>query len=135
MKPTLTIKAFSKSLTREKIKDTGILVAIVLNILGIWSNNTQLFYYTIPILFITMLVPNLFFPVAFILYGLSNIIGKVLQQIILSALFFLMITPIAILRKAMKKDVLKLHAFKKSNNSTFIDREHEYSSKDFEKPF
>lgn len=135
MKHFSSIKTFIKSLTREKIKDTGILVGIALIILGNWSNNTQLFYYTIPILFITILVPNLFFPVAFILFGLSSIIGKIFQQIILSVLFFLMITPIGVLRKAMKKDVLKLRAFKKSNNSTFVNREYKYSSKDFDKPF
>ncbi|NSW45218.1 MAG: hypothetical protein HPY79_05340 [Bacteroidales bacterium] len=129
------IKEFYPSLSREKVKDTGIIVAIFLILWGYWSNNDYIYIYIIPILLITILIPNLFYPIAFLIFGFANIIGKITQLIIFSILYFFLITPISLFRKALKKDSLKIYGFKKTNNTAFIDREHEYTYLDLENPY
>jgi hypothetical protein len=49
--------------------------------------------------------------------------------------FFLMVTPIAILRRLAGKDSLKLRAFKASQDSAMLERNHTFVSQDLEKPY
>lgn len=61
--------------------------------------------------------------------GLSKILGYISSRIILSVVYFLVLTPLALLRRMLRQ--------KKSfiNSSNFHLREHVFSKSDFEKPF
>lgn len=61
---------------------------------------------------------------------IAHILGWINTRVLLSLVFFLFLTPIALLRKLFsKKDPLKL---KNTQTSTFVDRNHTYVSKDLE---
>lgn len=63
-------------------------------------------------------------------YKIAHVLGWINTRILLSLVFFLFLTPIALLRKVFsKKDPLKL---KNSRTSTYVDRNHTYVSKDLE---
>jgi len=67
--------------------------------------------------------------IAWLWSGFSKILGYVSSRIILSIVYFIVLTPLALLRKisGRKKPV--------SNFSNFLIREHVFSKSDFEKPF
>lgn len=60
----------------------------------------------------------------------GEIVGWLMHRIILSILFYLILTPIALLKKIMGNDSLQIS--RKERNSTFIPRNHLYSPKDME---
>ncbi len=63
-------------------------------------------------------------------YKLAEGMGFVMSRIILSGIFFLFLTPIALLTQFRRGDSLRL---KKSDGSYFTTRNHPYSKKDLEK--
>lgn len=68
-------------------------------------------------------------------YGLGAILNAISSRIILTLIFFLVVTPVAVVRKISGADALKLKQFKKDNKSAMVIRDHEYKAGDFEKTF
>jgi hypothetical protein len=63
---------------------------------------------------------------------LAQILGYIVPNILLSVVFFLLLTPLAILFRLFNKDVLMLS---NSQDSYFIDIEREIQKNDFEKVY
>jgi len=82
-----------------------------------------------------MTVPSVFKPFAKLWFGLSHFIGTFLSKIILSIVFYTIITPMGLLRQMMGKDSLMLKKFKRGSNSVFVERNHTYKSEDILKPY
>jgi len=59
----------------------------------------------------------------------------VVSKILLSILFFLVVLPIGLLRKIMGKDSMQMKSWKKSSESVFRQRNHQFSAKDLETPY
>ena len=65
--------------------------------------------------------------------GIAKVLGFINSHIILGAVFFLILTPLALIRRLGKKDLLQLR--KKAAGSYFADRSHKYTGKDLENPW
>lgn len=63
-------------------------------------------------------------------YKLLELVGFVNSRIILSLIFFIFLTPLALLSRMRKSDSLRL---KKADGSCFTERNHLYTKKDLEK--
>ncbi|MHA4738417.1 SxtJ family membrane protein [Dyadobacter sp. MSC1_007] len=63
-------------------------------------------------------------------YKLAEILGAINGKILLSAVFFIVLFPVALLAKLGKKN--PLHLKKEEGDSVFIERNHKYSAKDLE---
>jgi len=63
------------------------------------------------------------------------LMGTVMSKVLLSILFFLVITPIGVLRRLFGKDSLKLRDFKASRDSATVERNHVFTAQDIEKPY
>ena len=73
--------------------------------------------------------------IAWFWYKLAAVLGKINGFILLTILFYLILTPIALLSKLFKKDELQLKKKNNSNASYFVERNHSYSKKDLENPW
>ena len=60
-------------------------------------------------------------------YKLGDLLGFVVSKVVLGAMFYLLLTPIAFFHNLFNKDTLKL---KRTNNSLWIPRDHQYEDKD-----
>jgi hypothetical protein len=129
------MRSLSKSISKDQSKDTGMVVVLLLLILGYYNMNNIFYLLAIILLMIDMIVPLVFTPVAFIWLGFSRILGNITSKIILTVIFFIIVWPIALIRKIMGKDSLQLRLFKKSNGSTFKVRNYTYKAEDLEKPY
>ena len=81
---------------------------------------------------------GLFFPwlsewITTLWMGLANLLGKISSTILLTIVFYLILTPVALLRKLFRKENNTDQASK--NNSAFQERNHTFSSADLENPW
>lgn len=60
---------------------------------------------------------------------IAMVLGWINTKIILSLVFFIFLTPFALLSRIFSKNALQL---KKSGNTTFVERNHKYDKKDLE---
>lgn len=65
--------------------------------------------------------------------GIGHVLGWINTNIILALLFFLVLLPLALLRRAFAKDPMGRK--KKQDGSYFVEREHTFTKKDLEKPW
>jgi hypothetical protein len=86
-------------------------------------------------LIVDMTVPQLYRPVAVLWLGLSHLLGTVVSKILLTLVFFGVVTPIGLARKLLGFDSLKLRDFKSGEHSVMLIRNHIFTGKDIEKPY
>jgi hypothetical protein len=128
-------KPFWLSATREQAKDTG--MALVLISLIVFFATREIRYATIAagILLLDMISPSLFKPAAKLWFGLSHVLGTVMSKVLLSLIFYLVLSPMGILRTLSGKDPMRARQFKKGEGSVFRVRDHAFVAADIEQPF
>ena len=84
---------------------------------------------------VTMTAPRLFRPAAVVWLGLSHVLGSVMSRVLLAVVFFGLVTPIGLLRRALGRDALRLRAFKAGGESVMVARDHTFTPGDLEKPY
>ena len=125
----------NKNPTREQCKDTGIILGIFLLFFSIKFSNNTLFLITFVVLIFVIIFPNIFKLLAILWFGFSHLLGTVMTKLLLTIIFYLVVAPVSIIRKLMKKDGMNLKGFKSSSKSVWVNRDHEITKKDLFKPF
>jgi len=128
-------QSFWLSATREQAKDTG--MALVLISLIVFFATREIRYVTIAtlLLVLDMISPALFKPAAKLWFGLSHVLGTVMSKILLSIIFYLVLSPMGMLRTLSGKDPMRTRQFKKSEGSAFRVRGHAFVAADIEQPY
>jgi hypothetical protein len=126
---------FWLSATRDQARDTG--MALVLVSLIVFFVTREIRYVTIAtgLLLLDMIAPALFKPAAKVWFGLSHVMGTVMSKILLALVFFLVLTPMGLLRAMLGKDPMRVRQFKKDTTSAFRVRDHAFTPADIEQPF
>ena len=119
----------------SQTRDTGILFGVISVFLGLYSPYKFWFFIAIGILLITLLIPILLKPLAFLWFEFSKLLGWVMSRIVLFVIFYGLVTPVGLIRKAIGKDSMRLAEFKKGGKTAFTQRNHEFSSSDLKYPF
>ncbi len=126
---------FLKKITPDQAKDTGMAMILICLILGFISKNIFFYNVAIPLLILNMTFPLAYKPIAKVWLLFSHILGAVVSKIIISAVFFIIVTPIGIIRRLFRYDSLQLKKWKKNKSSVFEVRNQTFELKDIEKPF
>jgi hypothetical protein len=121
--------------TPAEARDTGMAVVLICLLLGYWGILVQFLPISIFLLLLTMVWPNAFRPLAVIWFGLSRLLGEVVSRVVLTVLFFLLVTPIGLIRRWTGADDLQLKKWKKGEDSVFVLREGPVKDKDLVQPF
>jgi hypothetical protein len=79
--------------------------------------------------------PKAFKPLAGLWFGLSHLMGQVVSKIVLTLAFFLIVTPIGVIRRWMGADSLQLKKWKKGDSSVFVERRGAIQDKDLLEPY
>ena len=119
---------------KTKNIEFGMMVTLVLLIITLWKRNDW-YLYAIITLAVAMLIPVLYTPFAWFWFRLAKILEQTTSKIILFLVFFIVITPVGIIRRLTRKDTLQLKRFQKDKRSVFEEKEHRYTQKDMEKQF
>ena len=129
------IELSMKKISKEQSRDTG--MAVVLLLLLVFASKKREGYLLAAIVLnvVNMAVPQVYKPLAVVWLGFSELLGAVMSRVLLSIVFFGVVTPIAIFRRLAGKDSLKLRAFKKSKDSVMVERNHTFAARDLERPY
>ncbi|MGH7782254.1 MAG: SxtJ family membrane protein [Candidatus Binatia bacterium] len=124
-----------RKITKDQSRDTGMAMVLLLLIVFISKKREGLLIGAIVMHVLNMTVPQFYRPIAVLWLGLSDLLGAVMSRVLLSIVFFAVVTPIGILRRLAGKDSLKLRAFKASKDSVMLERNHTFVGRDLERPF
>jgi len=126
---------FKKKITKDQSRDTGMAMVLFLLLLAVSPKRHGYLIAAIVLHTMNMIVPQIFRPVAVVWLGLSTLLGEVVPKVLLSIVFFLVVTPIGFLRRLAGKDALKLREFKGSQDSVMLERNHLFIGQDLERPY
>ena len=101
-------------------------------VLGLLTDAGWLFKLAIPVLALTMIAPRVYNPLAVVWLGLSYLLGTVISRILLTAVFFVVVLPVALIRRMLGKDSLQLRQFGKGKESVMKVRDHMYVPADID---
>jgi hypothetical protein len=124
-----------RKITKDQSRDTGMAMVLLLLIVCVSRKREGWLFAAILLHVVNMTVPQIYRPIAVLWLGLSELLGAVVQRILLSIVFFFVVTPIGILRRLLGKDSLKLRAFKAGKESVMLERNHTFIGRDLERPF
>ena len=121
--------------SRDKNKDTGLVVLLVLAWLYFRTGEVVLLQAAVLLLFVTLLLPVVLTPLTRVLHGFSERMGLLVFRAMLAAVFFCIVTPVGILRRLTRQDRLLMQRWKKGRESVFAHRNRQFSSTDLEHLF
>jgi|TARA_B110000003_G_scaffold273478_1_gene311303 hypothetical protein len=113
-------------------KSFGIVFFIVFIIIGFWPlldiNTYRLWAIIIAFIFLALGLVNskLLTPLNILWFKFGIFLGKIVSPIVMGVIFFFVVTPIAILMRISKKDLLNL---KFNNKETYWIKKSNYKSK------
>ncbi len=126
---------FQNKVTVEQMKDTASAAVLILLLIDQFLVDDKLGIITIVVLVVSMIWPRSFKTLAFIWFGFSKLMGSILSKVLLSITYFILVTPVGLLRRLIGADSLKLKEWKKNQQSVFRNRDHLFSEKDLKNPF
>ena len=126
---------FPKTISKKQASDSGMALVLILMLIGLFSENPMYYKIAIPILVMNMIYPMFYYYFAILWIGISHVIGTVVSKILLSIIYFIVVFPMAMVRKLMGKDTLRLKQFKKSKSSVMNVRNHQFTADDMKHPF
>lgn len=121
--------------TDAQTKDTGLAMTLILMLVIYFSEKYVLVLPAIAVLVLTMTLPAVFKPLAFLWFGVSNILGMVVSRILLTAVFFVVATPVGLMMRMTGKDSMQVKAWKNGADSVFSKRDHTFTANDLEQPY
>lgn len=124
-----------KKITKDQSRDTGMAMVLLLLIADLYAGRRGLILAAGFLQVVTMTLPQVFRPIAVVWFGLSKVLGEVASRILLSIVYFGVLTPIGLLRRLGGKDPLLLRSFKASDASVMIQRDHKFSGQDIVRPY
>tara|TARA_B100001559_G_scaffold238350_1_gene201317 strand:- start:54 stop:434 length:381 start_codon:yes stop_codon:yes gene_type:complete len=116
----------------KKNKQFGYLFFLIFLIIGLWpllnSEKINLFFIFISSIFLilTLINSRILTPLSNLWIKFGELLGKVIAPIVMGFVFFLILTPISLLLRIFKKDLLKLNY--KSDASYWIKRDKDIGS-------
>ncbi|MDN5205406.1 SxtJ family membrane protein [Fulvivirgaceae bacterium BMA10] len=126
---------FPTSISKQQTVDTGMAMILILLLIGFFTDQVIYYKICIPVLVLNMTVPKIYYPLAIVWFGLSNLLGMVMSRVLLSVVFSLVVVPIGALRKMMGKDSMQLKNWKKDSGSAMKTLNKTFTSRDLERPY
>ena len=123
------------SSTKEQAKDTGMAMVLICLLLGYWGKFPKFLPVSLVLLILTMAWPNAFRPLAVLWFGLSHLLSRVMSRVILTLVFFIVVTPIGVIRRLCGADAMQLKKWKQGRGSVFVVREGVIQGKDMANPY
>jgi len=119
----------------DQAHDTGLAMCLLLLILSYIGNYFRLIPVAILLLFLSMAWPNVFEPLSKWWFKLSFGISAVMSRVILTFLYFGIVTPIGFLRRLTGADPMQFKKWKNEKNSVLWVRDKAIEAKDVEHPY
>lgn len=122
-------------ISRRQSSEVGAVLSLILLIAGLAGGNPLWSKLAGLTLLLTVLVPAVYKPVAWVWLGFGRWAERFFPTVMLGLVFYLVVTPVAWLRRGTGHDTLRLRSFRKGSGSVFVTKDKTYSAKDLEKQY
>ena len=129
------MKSAAKKLTVEMCKDSGLALVLICLICFLVWEKSYLLVLAIFFLLVAMTYPPIFKPFARVWFALSTALGTVVSKVILAVLFYGLVLPVGLARRALGKDAMRINCWKRGSESVFRTRDHRFVAADLEHPY
>lgn len=126
---------FPTTVSIKECSDTGMAMVLIALLLYLFFPVKALLLCAIALLIVNMTMPALFKLFAIAWLGFSHLLGTVMSKIILTGIFFGIVTPLALLRRTLGHDPMQLKRWKGDSNTVFVKRDHTYTPNEIERPY
>ena len=126
---------FPDRISAKECTDTGMALVLICLLAALFTGTRTWLTAAVALLLVNMVVPRVYFLPAKVWLGFSGLLGTVVSKILLTVIFFLVQTPIALLRRAAGHDPMQLKQWKKGDGSVFQTRNHLYHPEEIERPY
>jgi len=124
-----------KRATSNQCKDAGLAIILILLLISRFNGHPAYMNAAVVVLLITMTVPKVLAPLARAWFFAADLLSEAGSRVILSVIFYLIVTPVALIRRLSGKDQMGLKGWKQQHDTAFKERNHTYTKEDLEKPF
>ncbi len=127
----------NEKITPIQCRDTALAFAFLSLLIWFFTENINFIYATMVIVLWAMVWPNSWKWPARLWFGLSHVLGFFMSKVLLSIIYMLILMPVALVRRIMGKDSMRLKSYKSADSakSAFVIREHTYKKEDLENPY
>lgn len=126
---------------KRDLRQFGITLGIVLGLLGglllFRQKDYYLYFFTFSGIFLLLgvLLPLLLKPIQKVWMGLAVIIGWVMTRLILTALFYLVVTPIGLVARLFRKDFLAIKLDRNADSYWIARKSVTFNKRNYENQF
>ena len=117
--------------SRKKDLETAVVLSAFLLILHYIFDKPFLIYISLALLLTSLLFTKLFSMLVHVWFKLGHFMGGITTKIIITLVFFAVVTPVAFLYRMFHRNPLTLKQI--NTKSYFTNRNYTYSPRDFEK--
>lgn len=128
-------KLFRTRFEKAQHRDAGLAMVLILLLVGIFTGHSQWYLPAFVVLMLALLFPLIFYPFSVVWYALSEVMGRVMSAVVLTALFCILIVPTGVVRRLAGKDTLRLKQFGKQAATAFSQRDINFAKTDVEHPY
>lgn len=119
-------------MSREKQLETILVVSTALLLFFLIFNVSWLLYSAFALSLLSLISGTFSYWFTRGWLGFSEILGFVMSRLIMTLLYFLVLTPVALLYRVFNKDPLQLNRNRNRSGSYYTHRGHIYTAKDLE---
>ena len=125
-----------KTQTRnDRNRDTGMAIALLFLIAyGATRRNGYVLAAAIALV-LTMTAPVVLTPLAKVWFGASHLLGAVMSRVMMTVVFFVVVTPVGVVRRLLGRDALRLREFGRGRGSVLTERDHHVTGSDLVHPY
>ncbi|ACS78673.1 SxtJ family membrane protein [Maridesulfovibrio salexigens] len=120
---------------KKEASDTGMAMVLICLIVGFVYKDWNWIFGAGGLLIVNMTWSMAFKYPAKLWLTFSQLLGSFMSKVILTLVFFVVVTPLAILRRLFGHDPMLLKKWKAKDESAFVTRNHKYNSEEIEDPF
>lgn len=126
---------FSRSVSKKECTDTGMAMVLISLIVCLVTGVEYWVEISIVLLVLNMTWAKLYtYPAKFWL-GLSGVLGSIMSKVLLTLIFFVVQTPMALLRRSLGHDPMMRKQWKNGTASVFVQRDHAFTVEEMERPY
>ena len=121
--------------SNKECADTSMAMTLISLLVILYTKSLTLLPLSIGLLLLGMVWPRAYSLLARLWLGISLLLGSIMSRVVLSIIFMVIVTPIALVMRLFGHDPMRRKAWKKGTESTFVSRGDLVEAKDLEHPF
>ena len=121
--------------SNKECADTSMAMTLISLLVILFTKSLTLLPLPIGLLLLGMVWPRAYSLLARLWLGISLLLGSIMSRVVLSIIFIVVVTPIALVMRLFGHDPMRRKAWKKGTESTFVSRGDIIEAKDLEHPF